>query len=135
MFSNQNQFQTGIQNNSFNTGGVKPSHTHSSQAVSVSMELQELEKSLTEAQTLKVQAETNLNHYRQQFQETNMELQQLGIDPNNAKAELEQLSKEVLRQVNELKALMPHTLVDELKAELNKPLEIEIDLPNEDIIF
>lgn len=130
MFSSQNQFQ-----NNFGVGGATPSHNHSSQAVSVSMELQELEKSLAEAQKLKVQAETNLNHYRQQFQETNMELQQLGINPDNAKSELEQLSREVLRQVNELKALMPNTLVDELKAELNKPLEVEIDLPNEDIIF
>lgn len=140
MFSNQTQFPNQPLNQSTFQTGANPmsqgmSHNHSSQAVNVTMELQEIEKSLNEAQTLKVQAETNLKHYHQQFQEVNMELQQLGINPENAKMELERLSEEIVRMINEIKTSMPQTLVDDLKTELNKPLEVEIELPNMNIAF
>ena len=140
MFSNQTQFPNQPLNQSTFQAGTNPmsqgmSHNHSSQAVNVTMELQEIEKALNEAQTLKVQAETNLKHYHQQFQEVNMELQQLGINPENAKMELERLSEEIVRMINEIKTSMPQTLVDDLKTELNKPLEVEIELPNMNIAF
>ena len=140
MFSNQTQFANQPLNQSTFQTGANPmsqgmSHNHSSQAVNVTMELQEIEKALNEAQTLKVQAETNLKHYHQQFQEVNMELQQLGINPENAKMELERLSEEIVRMINEIKTSMPQTLVDDLKTELNKPLEVEIELPNMNIAF
>lgn len=140
MFSNQTQFPNQPLNQSTFQTGANPmsqgmSHNHSSQAVNVTMELQEIEKALNEAQTLKVQAETNLKHYHQQFQEVNMELQQLGINPENAKMELERLSEEIVRMINEIKTSMPQTLVDDLKTELNKPLEVEIELPNMNIAF
>lgn len=140
MFSNQTQFPNQPLNQSTFQTGANPmsqgmSHNHSSQAVNVTMELQEIEKALNEAQTLKVQAETNLKHYHQQFQEVNMELQQLGINPENARMELERLSEEIVRMINEIKTSMPQTLVDDLKTELNKPLEVEIELPNMNIAF
>ena len=140
MFSNQTQFPNQPLNQSTFQTGANPmsqgmSHNHSSQAVNVTMELQEIEKALNEAQTLKVQAETNLKHYHQQFQEVNMELQQLGVNPENAKMELERLSEEIVRMINEIKTSMPQTLVDDLKTELNKPLEVEIELPNMNIAF
>lgn len=134
-FNNQGQFSTPVRNSSAVMSNPQVNHNHSNQAVSVSLELQEIEKSLNEAQMLKVQSETNLKHYRQQFQECNMELQQLGVNPDSVKAEIERLAVEIKQGVTELKALMSSTLIDDLKAELNKPIEVEIELPDEDIIF
>lgn len=70
-------------------------------------ELNKVESSISNAEKAKIQAETKKEGYRTQYAELNEELKALGIEPKEAKQKYIELGQECLKEMEDLKSLIP----------------------------
>lgn len=75
----------------------------------------ELEKTLKKGEMIRVQAATRLQSLEEQFRETNKELQELGVNPEQSQQALEDLNKEIEADFQELEALLPFDTIRDYK--------------------
>jgi len=71
------------------------------------IQLQELKKQIENGKMKKVQAETRISALQEQYKRTAKELKELGIDPKNAEAIIQQMEKEIETEMAEIQALLP----------------------------
>lgn len=81
----------------------------------VSEKIVDLEKTLKKGEMIRVQAATRLQSLEEQFNETNQELQDLGVNPKESQQALEDLEKEVETEIKELEALLPFDAIRDYK--------------------
>ena len=79
------------------------SHNHNEDVV-----LQQLKKKIEAGKMKKIQAETRISSLQDQYKRTATELKRLGIDPKNAESTIEELEKEIAKEMAEIQALLPN---------------------------
>lgn len=81
------------------------SHTHTNDKMT--QEIERISKGLKNAETLKIQSETQLETMRTQYKKVEGEIADMGIDPKKTKEALESMDDEMAVLLAEIEALMP----------------------------
>lgn len=83
------------------------SHTHTSKEDKIMQEAERITKQLKNAETLKIQSETQLDTLRTQYKKVEGEVEQMGVDPKKAEEALNQIDKEMAELLAEIQQLLP----------------------------
>lgn len=103
--------------------------------MSATEKLQQIEKNIKTVNGLTIQAETRLEGFRNQYKEVEQDLLRYNVDATNGRADLEARGAVLMAKIEELSLLVSPNAVKELQAELEKPIEIEVNLPDSSQLF
>lgn len=79
------------------------------------MTLEDINKAISDAKIILAKAETELRVLQDKYKEKAKELQELGINPETAEADLKKLTEEFEKQKRELEALIPFDIIAQYK--------------------
>lgn len=77
----------------------------------LSAKIQKIEEQIKRGETIRIQSLTKLESIKEQQKETEAELIKLGINPEDAKSELEKLDQEIINDLADLESLVPTDII------------------------
>lgn len=77
--------------------------------------IRDIEEQIQQSERLRIQAQTKLEGLELQRNETEEDLKSLGVNPDDAQAEIEKLEKDIEKELNNIEALLPSELLAEYR--------------------
>lgn len=105
------------------------------QPVNITEKLNQIAKNIQDYQTTQTRIAERVEGYRNQYAQIGAEIQAMGVNPQTIEEDLKNLSQMILKQSAELEALLPTDLIQEMQNELNRPVQVAVDLPDFGIEF
>lgn len=84
-------------------------HNHTTETI------QAYEKKINDAEIVRATADARRGALQEQFNDTNKELEQLGVNPKESQQALDALTKEIEDGLKELEALIPFDTITQYK--------------------
>lgn len=77
--------------------------------------IRDIEEQIQQSERLRIQAQTKLEGLELQRNETEEDLKSLGVNPDDAQAEIEKLEKDIEKELNNIEELLPSELLAEYR--------------------
>lgn len=110
-------------------------HSAPQHSVNITEQLQQVEQNIRNYEKATTTVQTRVEGYRQQYAQIGAEIQALGVNPQTIEEELKSLAQSILTKSAELEKLLPTNLIEQMQQDLNRPVQVPVDLPDFGIVF